>query len=102
VGLLDERGPSASDMYYNYYATQVCCHYDGEIWKRWNARMCDLLMRSQEQEGVKAGSWHMAGGHANDRGGRLYCTAMAAMMLEVYYRQMPIYSKQAAEDDFPL
>jgi hypothetical protein len=99
---LSDWGPNPADMYYNYYATQVCCHYDGDVWKRWNARMCDLLLRSQETQGVKAGSWHMGGGHANDRGGRLYCTAMATMMLAVYFRQMPLYTHQAADDEFPL
>ena len=36
-----------------------------------------------------------------DRGGRLYCTAMAAMILEVYYRYLPIYREQSIEEDFP-
>jgi hypothetical protein len=102
VELIDRRGPSTTDMYYNYYATQVCCQYDGEVWTRWNNRMRDWLIKQQGTEGVVAGSWHMAGGHANERGGRLYCTAMATMILEVYYRQMPLYQAQAADDDFAL
>ena len=49
------------------------------------------------------GSWDVAGGgHVNDRGGRLYFTSCATMILEVYYRHMPIYGKAAAEEDFPL
>ncbi len=102
VETIDQRGPSASDMYYNYYATQVCHQFGGPTWKRWNDRMHDALVKSQVTEGASAGSWHMAGGHANERGGRLYCTAMATMMLEVYYRQMPLYRQQAADDDFAL
>ena len=103
VELFDKSGPSKSDMYYNYYATQCCRHFEGEIWERWNNRMRDWLVESQEKEGVKTGSWWMGGGgHANERGGRLYTTAMATMMLEVYYRHLPIYQKNAAEEDFAL
>jgi len=103
VAILDKAGPSKSDMYYNYYATQVCRHHEGEVWERWNNRMRDWLVESQEKEGVKAGSWWMGGGgHANERGGRLYTTAMATMMLEVYYRHLPIYRKQASDEEFAL
>ena len=49
------------------------------------------------------GSWDVtAGGHVNERGGRLYVTSMATMILEVYYRHMPLYGKEAAEEDFLL
>ena len=41
------------------------------------------------------------GDHGADSGGRLYCTSMATMILEVYYRHMPIFQKQATEDGFP-
>ena len=44
----------------------------------------------------------MGAGHGARVGGRLYNTALATMILEVYYRHMPIYAQQAAEDDFPL
>jgi len=44
----------------------------------------------------------MRGDHGSERGGRLYCTSMATMILEVYYRHMPIYGKQAATEEFPL
>ena len=37
-----------------------------------------------------------------DKGGRLYCTSLATMILEVYYRHLPIYGKKAAEDEFEL
>ena len=34
-----------------------------------------------------------------DKGGRLYNTAMAVMILEVYYRHMPLYGKRAVARD---
>jgi hypothetical protein len=32
----------------------------------------------------------------------LYWTCMSTMMLEVYYRYMPLYGEQAEEDAFQL
>jgi hypothetical protein len=87
-------------MYYNYYATQCMRHYDGELWDKWNVVMRDQLVNSQEKAGHLKGSWHQNGDHGSDRGGRLYCTSMATMILEVYYRHSPIYGKAAVEDEF--
>jgi len=100
VKWLSAQGPSKSNMYYNYYATQVMRHWEGEEWKKWNSVMRDQLVNSQAQKGHETGSWYVGGGHG-DRGGRLYCTAMATMILEVYYRHMPIYGAQSVEEEFP-
>ena len=102
VERISKSGPSEKDMYYNYYATQVMRHYEGEKWKRWNKRMRDFLVSNQEQKGHKAGSWQMGATHAAKAGGRLYNTSLATMVLEVYYRHLPIYRQQATEDDFEL
>ena len=99
---ISDKGPSKTNMYYNYYATQVMRHWEGERWKKWNSVMRDQLVNSQAQKGHEEGSWHMPAGHVTDRGGRLYSTAMAAMILEVYYRHLPIYRKQSTEEEFPL
>ena len=100
---LDEIGPSANDVYFNYYATQIMHHVGGEYWKKWNAKMRDQLVNSQDKTGHQVGSWMNKGkSHANKAGGRLYNTAMSTMILEVYYRHLPIYKSSAAEDDFPL
>jgi hypothetical protein len=105
VEWLSRRGPN-SNLYYDYYATQVLRHWEGEPWKKWNTVMRDALVDSQIREGHETGSWFIADeGHRlarhNQRGGRLYCTAMATMILEVYYRHMPIYAPQSVESDFP-
>ena len=103
VAYLAGMGPSPSDMYFNYYATQVLRHHGDEQWDKWNTVMREQLVKSQIPSGHMAGSWDMpGGGHVNERGGRLYVTSMATMILEVYYRHMPIYGKEAAEEDFPL
>ena len=101
VQLLGERGPSETDMYYNYYATQVMRHMGGPLWERWNDVMRDQLVASQATAGHERGSWFV--NSRNGRGGgRLYCTSMATMILEVYYRHLPIYGQQSTQDDFPL
>ena len=96
------KGPSQNNMYYNYYATQVMRHMEGEMWKKWNSVMRDQLVGSQAQKGHETGSWFMPAGHVTDRGGRLYSTALATMILEAYYRHLPIYRKQSTEGDLPL
>jgi hypothetical protein len=102
VQILSQLGPSPGDMYFDYYATQVFRHWEGDAWKRWNERMRDLLVASQYQKGHERGSWFMPeGDYGATMGGRLYCTAMATMILEVYYRHMPIYSKRTLEANFP-
>ncbi|HBO45484.1 MAG TPA: hypothetical protein DD670_16440 [Planctomycetaceae bacterium] len=90
VGYLDQWGPSKNSMYFNYYATQVLCHFDGPLWEKWNAAMRDYLVRNQATEGLEAGSWFFVDEKCAS-GGRLYNTAMAITTLEVYYRYMPLY-----------
>jgi len=82
------------DAYYWYYATQVMFQMQGRHWDAWNARLHPLLESSQVQTGPMAGSWHPTHpirdrwGHA---GGRLYVTTMHLLMLEVYYRHLPLF-----------
>jgi hypothetical protein len=94
---------SSQDMYYDYYATQVMSHYgspDGALWKKWNTGMRDYLVEAQvKQENHMKGSWMFTGGHGASAGGRLYNTAMGCMILEVYYRYMPIYGKKSIEEN---
>jgi hypothetical protein len=94
--LLEEHLPDANvmNLYYYYYATQVMHHYGGPAWTKWNARMRDVLLQTQEKHGHAAGSWAPRGEWSN-RGGRIYQTALAACILEVYYRHMPLYSDEA-------
>lgn len=101
VKWLSDRGPSKNNLYYNYYATQVLRHWEGELWDKWNEEMRDYLVQEQATEGHEAGSWYFDH-HHSEKGGRLYCTAMSTMILEVYYRHLPIYRKQSTEEEFPL
>lgn len=102
IQYLSERGPDVDDLYYSYYATQVLRHHGGPQWERWNKQMRDSLIAKQEKTGHAAGSWGAHGRHA-EKGGRLYATSLATMILEVYYRHMPLYSeKSSAGDDFEI
>ncbi|MEX2175210.1 MAG: hypothetical protein WD872_12680 [Pirellulaceae bacterium] len=109
AGPATDKGPKSPNMYYNYYATQVMRHQAGEpgsetypAWEKWNNELRDWLIAKQDKKGHQEGSWEMKGDHGSEKGGRLYCTSMATMILEVYYRHMPIYGKAAAEEEFPL
>jgi len=86
-------------MYWNYYATQVMHHFGGEPWQRWNPAMRDRLVATQSDQGHEAGSWYFPDKYG-DAGGRLYNTAMAVMILEVYYRYLPLYREEAVRDAF--
>lgn len=92
VEFLSGLGPSRDDIYYNYYATQVMHHWDGELWDKWNVRMRDQLIETQVKEGLGAGSWDVTDPHGNT-GGRIYQTALSLLTLEVYYRHLPIYRR---------
>jgi hypothetical protein len=101
VVYLAKTGPT-TDLYYDYYATQIMHHMEGEVWISWNKRMKDLLLRSQSNKDHEAGSWHegFSKGHAAESAGRLYCTSLATMILEVYYRHLPIYRTQVVDEEF--
>ena len=96
-----ELGPSTNGIYYNYYATQLLFHLKHPAWADWNQTSRDYLVREQAKEGHEKGSWYFGRSHFNQVGGRHYCTAMATLTLEVYYRFMPIYS-ELSQDDFQL
>jgi hypothetical protein len=102
VRRLSEVGPSPTNIYYNYYATQVLHHYEGELWDKWNTVMREQLINTQSHDGHEAGSWHFHPGpdwppSGISEGGRMYCTAMSVMILEVYYRHMPLYQRRSVE-----
>jgi hypothetical protein len=83
-------GPSRHDMYRNYYVTLLLFHIGGPTFQRWNTPLRDYLVSSQAQHGHAAGSWYFED-QFGDKGGRLYNTAICAMILEVYYRYSPLY-----------
>lgn len=98
-------GPTTRNLYFSYAATQVLHEFDGpdgELWKAWNNKTRDQLIIQQSKTGHEAGSWMFTGtDHGYEIGGRLYCTTLAALTLEVYYRYVRVYQAEAA-DKLPL
>jgi hypothetical protein len=97
VEFLAKTGPN-KDLYYDYYATQIMHHMEGDMWIAWNDKMKGMLLKLQSNNDHEAGSW--ADGFGGHGPGRLYHTALATMILEVYYRHLPIYRNQVVEEEF--
>lgn len=79
------------NTYYWYYATLALYQHQGQAWHIWNDAMTDTLVPSQRQDGRVAGSWDPIDRWAKV-GGRVYQTALCTLMLESYYRYLPMYS----------
>lgn len=93
---LKQRLPKsdARDVYYWYYATQVMFHMQGSHWDEWNGALRNMLVDGQEKSGPEKGSWDPAIPHKDtwgQSGGRHYVTCLNLLMLEVYYRHLPLY-----------
>jgi hypothetical protein len=100
--MIHSPASSARDAYYWYYATQVFFHVQGQPWESWNRQMQAALLPSQAKEGDLAGSWDPLvpvpdrWAHA---GGRIYVTTLHLLMLEVYYRHLPLFETLVAGKD---
>ncbi len=66
----------------------------------WNQRLRQHLIETQATEGAERGSWYFSDPHGTS-GGRHYSTAMAIMILEVYYRYMPLYTETTVRESPP-
>ena len=93
---LADWGPSDHDVYFNYYSTQVLHHLRTPAWAEWNPQLREYLVNTQDKKGHQTGSWYFPDKHGKS-GGRLYTTAMAVMILEVYYRYLPLYEERAVD-----
>lgn len=89
--------PTTKNCYYYYYATQVMHHFGGEAWKTWNEKMREHLVKTQDgdQNSAGFGSWSAAGDQWASSGGRLMVTSLNLLTLEVYYRYLPLYYREA-------
>jgi hypothetical protein len=84
-----DRGPT--NVYYWYYATLALYQHGGEDWDRWNSKIRDRIVQLQCKTGHQTGSWEPDGSIYGAKGGRIYCTTLAALTLEVYYRYLRLY-----------
>lgn len=95
---LARLGPLRTNVYHNYYASLALHHARHAGWEQFNQTLREHLVATQSQQGHMRGSWHFPDRYG-DVGGRLYTTAMCAMILEIYYRYLPLYSDT---EPFPL
>ena len=87
-------GHGRPNFYYWYYGTLGLFQQQGDYWSKWNELLQKELVETQRTTGALSGSWDPStvwGGY----GGRVYCTALAALCLEVYYRYLPLYAETA-------
>ncbi|MDR3633140.1 MAG: terpene cyclase/mutase family protein, partial [Isosphaeraceae bacterium] len=79
------------NLYYWYYGTLALYQHGGSPWARWNAQVRDQIVHRQRAQGHSAGSWDPDDSEYGTSGGRVYCTALATLSLEVYYRFLRLY-----------
>ncbi len=89
--LKHESDKGESNFYYWYYGTLALYQHGGPSWTRWNGRLRDRIVTLQRTAGHQSGSWDPDESMYGAKGGRIYCTAMAALSLEVYYRYLRLY-----------
>ncbi len=53
----DKKGRDAYNLYYWYYGTLAMYQQGGDAWTKWNDRVRDQIVRRQQLEGHRAGSW---------------------------------------------
>jgi len=89
------HGPKSDgyNLYYWYYGTLAMYQHGGDAWSRWNAQVRDEVVGRQRVQGHSAGSWDPDDSPYGARGGRIYCTALATLSLEVYYRYLRLYDE---------
>jgi hypothetical protein len=78
------------DFYYWYYGSYFLFLFDGpdgSRWRAWNDRLKAAVLERQnlKPDECRYGSWEPVDRWNHD-GGRVYVTAMGALILEVYYR----------------
>jgi hypothetical protein len=82
------------DTYYWYYATLAMHNFADTDWDTWNRKMRRALIETQVKEGCATGSWdpnQPMTDKWSPNGGRLMTTSFSALILEVYYRYLPLF-----------
>ncbi len=100
-----------SPIYYWYYITQAKFHSGGDRWAKWNDIFWKQLVKNQlidkdAIEDVKGnlkaiGHWESPAKAEHNGGNIVMDTCLSALQLQVYYRYLPTYKKDATleEDD---
>jgi hypothetical protein len=93
-----EKTKSAYVLYGWYYETQAMFQGGGSYWEYWNSQIRDTMVQSQSDDGHWAlppqSEWELKS-VGNDS--PVYSTSLGCLILEVYYRYLPIYQQATAE-----
>ncbi len=73
---------SSHIMYGYYYAAQAMFQVGGDYWNRWYPDLCAWVLRNQYSDGS-----------LNSSLGGDYATAMAAIVMQIPYRYLPIFQR---------
>ncbi len=73
------------DLYAWWHATEALAKIGGPEWTAWNDSLKKALLSHQRPSGHAAGSWDPEGAYGKV-GGRVFSTALGALMLESYCR----------------
>ena len=94
--LPEEQSPN---IYYWYCATQFMHNMGGYEWDTWNRKMRDVLVRTQIRnvDQCANGSWSPESDTWGKRGGRIAQTALATLILETYYRYLPLFKTETPD-----
>lgn len=78
-------GSANANFYYHYYNAQAMINHGGKEWETYNEKFRDELIKAQNTDG----SWAKGAGGNHGAHNVHMATALATMMLEVYYRFLP-------------
>lgn len=94
IAAITRNKPSRRDqnLYHWYYTTLAAFHTGGTLWNAWNAKMREIVISCQSTAGCESGSWRHANGHFEQN--VPYATALGVLILEVYYRYLPLYGAE--------
>ncbi|MCE9634678.1 MAG: hypothetical protein K8T90_03145 [Planctomycetes bacterium] len=73
-------------MYQWYFGTVGAFQHGGETWTSWFGAVKTALLGHQVKAGCARGSWDPEGWYEKRTGGRVWATALGALMLEQPYR----------------
>jgi Prenyltransferase and squalene oxidase repeat len=79
-------------FYFHYYAMQAHYQYGGVMWNDWHPKVRDALLMKQNTDGswdIPSGSSEAAHGDPN----KVYSTAMACLVLDIYLHFLPAYQR---------
>jgi hypothetical protein len=80
-------------FYFHYYAVQANYQAGGKYWDKWHPRIREALLEKQNKDG----SWDMPPGSSEVEAtvgpNKVYWTAMACVILDIYMHFLPAYQR---------